>query len=119
MGRRPRPPAPLPDQARRGLPSSRERRPGAARCPARRRAAMDGPSRAPKLLEAAETAKMDLTTLTHSEPFELRQHLRRKFQSPHGQVRVPSEERRTVLVTVEISRAGPEDGIDRTFELSM
>jgi hypothetical protein len=49
----------------------------------------------------------------------LRQHLWWKFQSPHGQVRVPSEERRKVLVTVEISQAGSEDRIDRTFELSM
>lgn len=78
----------------------------------------DDPSGAPKLLDAAETAKMDLTTLTHSEPFELRQHLWWTFQSPHGPVRVLSEERRKVLVTVGISRADSDERIDRTFELS-
>jgi hypothetical protein len=79
---------------------------------------VDEPGGAPRPLNTNETARLNLTTMTYSEPWELRPRWWWRFQSPHGPQRVQCEDKRHVLVTAHITRAGSEEHISKRFDLS-
>ena len=79
---------------------------------------VDDPEGAPRPLSTDEKARLNLTTMVYSDPGELRPRWWWRFQSPHGPQRVQCKDKRHVLVTVRITRAGSEEQISKSFDLS-